>query len=217
MTIRGLRQVGRLFAFLIFGVASCLPLVAQSDRSITDLWDQIKAPPVPSLTSVVIDPATTALLILDMQGNLTNPSTRPRAAASIPRIAALRHEARAHSMLVVYSNTNNASPSDIVAGLAPLPGDPIVHSGVDKFFHTDLESILSRHGIKTVIVTGTAANGAVLYTATGAALRGMKVIVPIDGMSAEPIYAEQYVAWHLMNSPGTRRATTLTRSDLIRF
>ena len=185
--------------------------------TIIDDWSQIAIPPPPELRSVTVNSTTTALLILDMQNNLTDPSVRPRAAMSIPVISFLLSKARAHSMLVVYSNTPGASPSDIVSALSPLPGDPVVRSGVDKFYRTDLEQILADHGIRTVIVTGTAANGAVLYTATGAALRGMKVIVPVDGMSAEPEYVEQYVAWHLLNSPGTRNAATLTRSDLILF
>jgi nicotinamidase-related amidase len=35
-----------------------------------------------------------------------------------------------------------------------------------------------------VIAVGTAANGAVLYTASAAAFRGMNVIVPVDGISS---------------------------------
>jgi len=46
-----------------------------------------------------------------------------------------------------------------------------------------LEKILNDKGIKTVVVAGTAAQGAVLNTASQAAFRG--VIVPVDGMSAE--------------------------------
>jgi len=92
----------------------------------------------------------------------------------------------------------------------------VVRSSVDKFYNTDLEKILRDRGIKTVIIAGTAANGAVLHTATGAAMRGLKVIVPVDLMSAD-LYAEQYTAWHLVNAPGTRRQTTLTRSDLIEW
>ncbi|MBP1732123.1 MAG: isochorismatase hydrolase protein, partial [Deltaproteobacteria bacterium] len=72
-------------------------------------------------------------------------------------------------------------------------------------------------GIKTVIVTGTAAHGAVLYTASGAALRGMKVVIPVDGMSAESLYAEQYVAWNLVNAPRISAETTLSRLDMIKF
>ena len=61
-----------------------------------------------------------------------------------------------------------------------------------------------------MIIVGTAAHGAVLHTATGAAMRGLQVIIPIDGMSAIETYAEQYTAWHMLNAPGTRVRTTLT-------
>lgn len=79
-----------------------------------------------------------------------------------------------------------------------------------------LGKILSDRGIKTVIIVGTAANGAVLGTAIGAAMRKLNIIVPVDGMSDAP-YSEQYVAWHLVNAPGTRNRTTLTAVDLIEF
>jgi len=42
----------------------------------------------------------------------------------------------------------------------------------------------------------TAAHGAVLYTASGAVLRGFNVIVPLDCVSAQNTYIEQYVAYH---------------------
>jgi len=48
-----------------------------------------------------------------------------------------------------------------------------------------LEKILNDKGIKTVVVAGTAAQGAVPNTASQAAFRGRQVIVPVDGMSAE--------------------------------
>jgi len=48
-----------------------------------------------------------------------------------------------------------------------------------------LEKILNDKGIKTVVVAGTAAQGAVLNTASQATLRGLRVIVPVDGMSAK--------------------------------
>jgi len=93
----------------------------------------------------------------------------------------------------------------------------VVSSGPDKFLGTDLEKILKEKGIKTVIVVGTTSHGAVLYTASVAALRGMKIIVPVDGMSAEVLYAEQYVAWHLLNAPRISALTTLTKVDLIGY
>ena len=54
-----------------------------------------------------------------------------------------------------------------------------------RITRTDLEKILNDKGIKTVVVVGTAAQGAVLNTASQAAFRGLRVIVPLDGMSAE--------------------------------
>jgi hypothetical protein len=48
-------------------------------------------------------------------------------------------------------------------------------------------------------------------------MRGMKVIVPVDGISAETTYAEQYVAWHLVNAPVISPAMTLTTLDSVKF
>ena len=82
---------------------------------------------------------------------------------------------------------------------------------------TDLEKILKEKNIKTVIVNGTAAHGAVLYTASEAAFRGMKVIVPVDGLSAEALYPEQYTVWNLANAPRVSTQVTLTKTDMIKF
>ena len=72
-------------------------------------------------------------------------------------------------------------------------------------------------GIKTVIVVGTAAHGAVIYTASGAAMRGLKVIVPVDGISADIPCAEQYTLWHLANAPIIAAAVTLTTIGQVGF
>ena len=46
---------------------------------------------------------------------------------------------------------------------------------VDKFYGTELAEILQEAGVETVFLVGTAAEGAILNTATGAALRGYNV------------------------------------------
>lgn len=121
-------------------------------------------------------------------------------------------------MLVVYSLIPNGTPEDIFGELAPLIGEPIVKSNVDKFYKTNLEQILQQNGIKNVIVTGYAANGAVLHTATNAAFRGYKVIIPVDCVSTSDIlYDEQYTIWHIYNSHGTRGKTLLTKTSLMNF
>ncbi|MBP2633309.1 MAG: isochorismatase [Firmicutes bacterium] len=186
---------------------------AAAGQTILDEWETIAPPPVPELKSFKAD-AKTALLILDMQNALCK---NPRSIASIPMIDQLLSKARGKDILVVYSLLATGKLSDIVPELAPAMDDPIVESNVDKFYNTDLDKILREHNIKTLIITGTAANGAVLNTATGAIFRGYRVVIPIEGMSAENPYAEQYTVWHMLNSPGTRNWVTLTKVSLISF
>jgi len=186
------------------------------ENTIIDEWATVKAPAPPELKPVTVDPKTTAFLILDIQQQNCNLESRPRCVASVPKIRILLNEARAKGMPVAYSLTRQGSVTDILQEVAPLEGEPVVKTGADKFYNTDLEKILRDRGVETVILVGTAAHGAVLNTATGAAFRGFKVIVPVDGMTAD-LYAEQYTAWHLVNGPGTRAETTLTRFSLIQF
>lgn len=186
-------------------------------QSIIDDWEKAVPPPPPEIRSVVVDPATTALLLLDFNKQTCNPERRPRCIDSIPKVQKMLQKARGFKATVVYSLSAGATPDDIASVLAPLPDEPVVTSGPDKFLGTDLEKILAEKGVKTVIVTGTAAHGAVLYTASGAALRGMKVVVPVDGLSAETLYAEQYTTWHLVHAPRVSTAVTLSTTNLIDF
>jgi nicotinamidase-related amidase len=68
-----------------------------------------------------------------------------------------------------------------------------------------------------VIAVGTSSNGAVLFTASGAAFRGMSVIVPVDGMTSVDAIAEYASVIDFQTAPFVSNKTTLTRSDMIRF
>ena len=165
----------------------------------------------------MIDKSTTVLLMLDFNEQTCNMQRRPRCVASIPKVKTLLTAARTAGVPVVFTLGGGGKPADIAKDLAPAANEPAMLAGVDKFVGTDLEKILKEKGAKTVIVVGTAANGAVLYTASGAAMRGMKVIVPVDGVSADTPYIEQYVAWHLVNVPVIGPAFTLTTIDQVTF
>ena len=184
--------------------------------NIIDEWANVTAPPAPALKPVTVDPKTTALLLLDfVKPNCTN---RPRCLASIPAMKKLMTEARAKGMMVVYSVVDTAPPTDILPDIAPAAGEPLVRGRVDKFTGSDLEKMLKDKGITTVIVNGTAAYGAVLFTGSAAAVRGFNVIVPVDGMSAENLYLEQVSTWLLANGTGgIGPKVTLTKSDMIKF
>jgi nicotinamidase-related amidase len=186
-------------------------------QTIIDEWADVKPPPAPALKPVMIDRKTTALLMLDFNQQTCNAQRRPRCIASIPKVKPMLAAARAAGLPVIFSLGGGGKPPDIAADVAPTAEEPVVSSGVDKFAGTDMEKILKAKGVTTVIVVGAAAHGAVLYTASAAAMRGMKVIVPVDGVSADTPYAEQYTAWHLVNAPIISNAVTLTTIDNIKF
>ncbi len=200
-------------------IAALAPVAASAGDIIAE-WATVKPPPVPELKPVTVDPKTTALLVLDLMK--TNCGTRPRCGATVPNVKRLIDEARAHNMMVFYTLVGNpkATPADMVdPAIAARDGEWVYQPGPDKFLGSDLEKRLKDHGIQTVIITGTSAQGAVVGTGSGSAQRRYKVVVPVDGMSAEDTYNEQYAAWHLYKG-GPAIVTehvTLTRCDMIKF
>ena len=196
------------------------PAMAQAplQHDIVADWSHVAIPSPPDLAPVSVDAGRSALLIFDMLAVNCVADKRPACVRSVPHVRHLLDMARAKHMLVIYSAglATSPVPPDPVAALAPQPGDPMVRASVDKFVGSNLEQILRDHHIDTVIVTGTSAEGAVLYAASGAALRGMRAVVPVDGMSAVQPFAELYTAWHLKNAPAALSShVVLTRSDLI--
>lgn len=185
------------------------------ERTIIDDWDSIKIPTAPKVEGYKLNSSKTALLVLDILYQNCSLERRPRGFASIPRIKKLIEKSRKNGLVIVYSLFPNAQPSDIFGEIKPLNNEPILISGPDKFINTDLENILKNNGIETIIIVGTAAHGAVLNTASSAALKGFNVIVPIDGMSADIEYVEQYTAWHLVNAPIIGSRVKLSLCNLI--
>lgn len=200
----------------LLGLAA-LPMLAAAApaQTVIDQWTSIKLPAAPQLKSVTVDAKTTALLMLDFMNQ--NCGKRPACVASIPAMKKLLAEARAAKASVVYSIIANTTTADVIKDVAPEQGEPYVQAGPDKFLRTDLEKILKDKGIETVIVTGTASNGAVLFTGASAAMRGLKVVVPVDGMSAAEPYADLTTAYTFATAPLVSAKSTLTRIDMIKF
>lgn len=189
---------------------------AGARADIVDEWLSAKAPPPPELKQVSVDPKNTALLMVDFLK--ANCGVRPRCGASLPTAKKLLGEARAAKTPVLYTFIGNFSVADMIdPELAPKDDEPTVKSGPDKFLNTNLDDLLKQKGIKTVIVIGTAANGAVLITGSEAALRGYDVIVPVDGISDSDTYKEQYTVFQLANAPTYSQRVTLTRVNMMKF
>ena len=202
---------------LVLAVALALigPLVSPARaQTIIESWKSVAVPPAPELLPVTLDAATTALLVLDMNADAC--AGRPTCVASLPHIQRLLADARARRMYVVYSTSSSAPAAPVPAPIARAPEDPSVASSADKFIGTDLEKMLAARGIKTVIVVGTTAQGAVLFTASSAALHKLAVVVPVDGFSADTPFAALAATWVLKNAPVSISAhVTLSRTDLI--
>ena len=183
-------------------------------------WDTVKPPAKPELKPVTVDPSTTALLIMDLMKQ--NCGARPRCVATIPNVKRLHDAARAAKVMIWYSLVGGpqATPADMIdQSFAAKDGEWARTNGPDKFMGTNLEETLKSHGIKTAVICGTSFQGVGIGTGSGLAQRGYKVIVPIDCLSSEDIYNEQYAAWHMFKG-GPAVVTmnsTLTRSTMVKF
>ncbi len=202
-------------------VAAALFSVAAGAAPAADLsaeWATIKAPDMPALQKVTADPKTTALLVMDFMKSSCTEQARPRCVATIAPVKKLLDEARAKGVIIIYTVAgNDATMANFLPELAAKPGEPIFGARADKFLNPDLDKTLKEKGIKTVIPVGTAANGAVLYTASGAAYRNYDVLVPVDAMSGASAYSEQITVWQLLNGPGLADRVKLTKTDMISF
>lgn len=204
-------------AVVVMG-ALIMTVAAYSATDIIDDWATVKLPQTPELKPVTLEGSTTALLILDMtkKGSC---STRPRCQASLPNVKRLYDAARAAGAMLWYSVGADSTPADVYAEFMPRQGEYTPEPGPDKFLGSNLEDKLKARGIKTVVVCGTSFQGVGIGTGSAAAQRGYKVIVPVDCLSSEDPYMEQYSAWHFYKGgPGVvTRNSTLTRSTMVKF
>jgi nicotinamidase-related amidase len=193
----------------------------------------LEVPPYNVDEDVQIKTGTSALIIVDMQNDFVHPQGSlcvPGARATIPAIRRLIDLARPHKLPIIYTQDWHQADdpefgvwgthalggtwgAEIVPELNPGPEDLVVRKlRYDGFFGTSLEQQLHERGVDTVIIAGTVSNICVLHTAGSAALRGLRVIVPVDAVSAITEF-DQHVAFRQI---AFLYRGTLTRSHAIR-
>lgn len=201
-----------LLVALAAAVVYAAPVSAQT---IIDEWSSVKAPPAPELTSVTVDPKTTALLMLDFLKQ--NCGSNPRCVATLPKAQKFLAAARAKDMTIIYSLFPGPVISDTLPDVAPKGTEPVVSSFFNKFLDTDLEKILKGKGIKTVILMGAASDGAILYTGTEAFFRHYQTIIAVDAIAGKTAYVDQFSVYQFTVAPIMAGKVILTRTDMIKF
>lgn len=210
----------RLVSHSALALAALLTVASGAGaQTVIDEWNSVKAPAPPVLKPATVDdPKTTALLVMDVNSQTCTAQRRPRCTNALPRLQQLVADAHAKGVLVIYTLSGTTTAADILKEIAPKDGDPVLPSfGPDKFMGNDMEKILKERGIRTVIAAGTAAHTSVLHSGSGAALRGYSVIVPIDAISSDQPYQEQYTVLHLTTASRVLDKVTLTTTKMMRF
>ena len=154
---------------------------------------------------VHLDPAKTALIVVDMQNDFVKEGGAllvPDAEATLPQIKSLLDLAREAGMKVVYSQDTHGEGDpeweiwpehvregswgwQIVEELAPREDEVVIRKvRYDAFYGTHLDHFLRIWDVDTLVICGTVANICVHYTAASAALRWYDVIIPRDATSA---------------------------------
>ncbi len=161
---------------------------------------------------VRLDPARTALVVVDMQNDFVKEGGSllvPDAEGTIPAIQTLLGLARESGMKVVFTQDTHTDGDPeweiwpehvregswgwrIVDDFAPREDEMVVRKvRYDAFYGTHLDHFLRLWGVNTLVICGTVANICVHYTAASAALRWYDVVVPKDAISAlEPFDLE---------------------------
>jgi nicotinamidase-related amidase len=165
--------------------------------------------PVHESLEEIVDPAHTALLVIDVQNDFLIPEYEPM----IDRLERLLAAARAAGVLVVYVQNTvlpdgaSHSPSEyarrrrlgmpmdvtvegtpgqqFVPRIAPRPGELVVRKHrLNSFVGTSLDMHLRARGVETIVCTGVATHGCVLSTAYGGNSLNYYVVVAEDCVGA---------------------------------
>lgn len=153
-----------------------------------------------------LNPATTALLLMDLQNGIV--AQHPDADAFLAGLARARDAARAAGLTIGYvrvaltaeeaaavpatsrfaesaasGRLDADSPTtQIDDRIAPAPGDIVVRKRrVGALGTTDLHEQLTARGIDTLVLSGIATSGVILSTVRDAADRDYRLIVLTDG------------------------------------
>jgi nicotinamidase-related amidase len=178
-----------------------------------------------------LDPATTALVVIDLQrGIVARPSAPHAAAEVVARAARLADAFRSSGVTVVLVNVayaadrrdllqppvDAANPphfpppewSHLVPELGPREGDlRITKHQWGAFYGTELDLQLRRRGVRTIVLCGIATNFGVESTARDAWERGYAIVFAEDAMTGVSEEAHRFAIGTVFPRIGRIRST----------
>jgi nicotinamidase-related amidase len=189
------------------------------------------------------DKSPISLVLIDVINDLEFDEAEELLEYALPmarRLAELKRRAKAEGIPVIYVNDNFGRwRSDFNAHVehclqSKVRGKPIAellrpekddyfilkpkHSG---FFSTTLDTLLEYLEVKTVILTGIAANICVLFTANDAYMRDLQLVVPSDCVASNSREENEYALGQMQKvlKADTRPSSELSfealRTDLV--
>ena len=159
--------------------------------------------PIPQ--EVTVDPKTTALLVLDLNCRCENPEEP--CFKLIDPVAKFLDRARQANLFIVYTAADRykgTAEARMPHAFKQREDEPVIFPpAFDKFYSGELQPMLQKRVIKTVIVCGASSNQAVMYTAT-AAVRpfGYDCVIPVDGLIARGDYEHEFTLHQFTILPG---------------
>jgi nicotinamidase-related amidase len=190
------------------------------------------------MADLTIDPATTALVLIDLQRGITAGQTVPNAASDVvARAARLAAACRRRGMLVVLVRVDpgvdgalfptpqadqprppmTVTPewTELVPELGRQSGDVVVTKHQpNAFYATDLEVQLGRRGMRTILLGGISTNVGVEATARAAHERGFEQVFIPDVMAAREVDLHEHSVRRIFPTIGRVRALDVVLAAL---
>jgi nicotinamidase-related amidase len=182
------------------------------------------------MADLQLNPATTAVVLIDLQRGIASRQTAPHSAADVvERAAALADRFRRKGSAIVLVRVDLAnilrptadapmrgpndppppeSASELVDELRQQPGDLVVTKRYwDAFVGTDLEGLLRERQVRTILLGGISTNFGVESTARTAAALGFDVVVVEDATSSMSEEAHRFAITNIFPRLGRVRTT----------
>ena len=179
---------------------------------------------------IEIDPASTALVLIDLQNGIVSRSPVPHSSADVlAHSASLASALRIKGGTIVYVHVDfygminlpadapthdpNAAPPpptamELAAGCGIADGDlRVTKRSWGAFYGTDLDQHLRRRNIRTIVLGGIATNIGVESTARDAFDRGYQLVFAEDAMSSNSPEAHAFAIKTIFPRMGRVRST----------